>query len=109
MTKDDNLRLGRRAFVRRSLAIVGAVTVVPAVLAGCGGDELSCTDTSGLSAAEKQTRTANRYVDKSTDPNKNCANCALFVSEGTDQCGTCQVVKGPIHPQGNCALWVPKV
>lgn len=42
-------------------------------------------------------------------PDKICANCQLYVpAESPDQCGGCQLIKGPIHPNGYCTSWVQK-
>ena len=111
-------RMTRRDMMKRSLLVLGATAGAGAILAGCGddgdgggggGSGLDCTDTSGLSEAEKQLRQQQEYTDSSPYPDKTCDNCQLYQApqqEGT--CGGCQVVKGPIHPQGYCKLWVAK-
>ena len=102
----------RRDMMKRSLLVLGAATGAGAVLAGCGddgdagGDGLTCTDTEGLTDAEKQLRQQQDYVDNSPFDDKLCDNCRFWQApqqEGT--CGGCQVVKGPIHPKGHCKLW----
>ena len=100
-----------------------------AVLSGCGGGGEQaettaktateapkkvaaadpCTDVSGLTDAEKNMRTTLKYVAKSPEAEKNCVNCGLWVEpEAGAECGGCQVVKGPIHPEGYCTSWVAK-
>jgi len=105
-------KMGRRDAARRALVVLGAAALAPSALAGCGGEEeegggdLSCTDTSGLNEAQIQTRQGQNYVDSSPNPDQNCANCTFYQApsqEGT--CGTCQVIAGPIHPEGYCDLW----
>lgn len=67
----------------------------------------SCTDVSNLTEQQKQTRKALQYVDDSPHADKRCNNCELFAPPAEGQaCGTCQVVPGPIHPQGYCTAWV---
>lgn len=125
--KDD--KLTRRQFVQTAAAGAGFLTL-GALLAGCdkgGGDAaggaaggeapkgeapsaaLDCTDVSGLSEADKKTRDAFKYVEKSPDPKKLCSNCQLYLQpEGGSGCGGCTIVKGPINPDGYCASWVPQ-
>ena len=100
--------LSRRAMLRTTvhLAVIGSV---PVLLNGCSSKELLCDDVSGLNTADKQLRSAQNYVDKSTfGDEKNCANCQFFKTGGEDQCGTCTLIKGPINPGGNCDSWAAK-
>lgn len=97
--------LGRRAAMKRALVVIGSAALVPLVHA-CGGEEaLSCDNTSGMTPGDVATRTGNAYVDTSTIADKNCLNCQFYAAGAANQCGTCTVVKGPIHPQGYCNLW----
>jgi hypothetical protein len=85
---------------------------------GAAGDEaggeaaeagFSCTDTSGLTEQQIQMRENAQYMDATPQPEKYCANCQLFTEPvAGEQCGGCQVIAGPIHPQGYCNLWVAK-
>lgn len=104
----SEVNLERRVFLV-TLAGVGTLAGLTAV--GCnaagGAKELNCTDTAGLSEAEKTQRQAVKYVDKSELAEKNCSNCQLFEpAEG--KCGACKVVKGPINPKGYCITWAAK-
>jgi hypothetical protein len=97
--------LNRREAVRR-LAIFSAAATLPAWL-GCGKRDLTCTSTAGLTADETALRTQTAgYVDRAPNPAQKCNNCAQWVPAGPDQCGGCKVIKGPIHPEGWCKLWV---
>jgi hypothetical protein len=105
-------KMGRRDAARRALVVLGAAAVAPSALVACGGEEeegageLTCTDTSGLSQAQLQTRQSQNYVDESPNPNEKCSNCRFYqapAQQGT--CGTCQVIAGPIHPDGYCNLY----
>ena len=127
-TKD----ISRRDFIQR-LSLFGAAGVGASMLAACGGEKqadtpaadtpaadtlaeesvaegFTCTDTEGLTEAELTMRNETfKYVDTSTEEGKTCDNCALYVAaaEG-QQCGTCTIIKGPIHPNGYCISWAPK-
>jgi hypothetical protein len=96
---------------RRALTILGAIPLAAAAVA-CGGSKNepdSCSDVSALSEGDKTGRTALQYVDKSTDPQKRCETCSLFQpAPEASKCGSCQVVKGPIHPKGYCSAYAPK-
>lgn len=121
---DQNNQTSRREFLQRLTLLGTAGVVTPMVLSACGGDgdqsgeasgdgntasasDFSCTDTSGLSEQEIQMRNNSEYVDDSPHDDKTCDNCQLYVEPaGGEQCGGCQVIKGPIHPKGYCNLWV---
>jgi hypothetical protein len=119
--------LTRRGFLGRVVAMGAATVGAGAFLAACEkgdakadapkGDakadakpagELKCDDVAGLAEPDKATRTNNQYVDKSTTPGKNCANCQLYKPAAAGACGACTLVKGPIHPEGYCRVWVKK-
>lgn len=71
--------------------------------------DFTCTDVSGLDEQQRKTREALQYVDDSPKEDQRCNNCQFYVPpEGEAQCGTCQTVPGPIHPQGYCLAWVAK-
>lgn len=99
---------------RRALQVLGAIPAMMAagaLLPACGKktEPDSCTDVTGLSEPEKMGRTALQYTDRSPHADKRCELCNLFVaSKEPSQCGSCQVVKGPIHPKGHCSAFVPK-
>lgn len=106
----NDSNMGRRDAARRALTVLGAAAVAPAALVACGGEEeggggLTCTDTSGLAAAAVATRETQAYTDSSTHADQSCANCRFFTAGQAGQCGTCQVIQGPIHPDGHCNLW----
>jgi hypothetical protein len=104
-------------------AVVGGGSI----LAGCGGgggDEADsgqqsasattsaadpCSDTTGLTETDLQMRTNLKYVKVSTEEGKNCANCKFYLADQFgEQCGGCQLFKGPVHPEGNCSSWFAK-
>ena len=104
----SDAKMGRRDAARRALVVLGAAAIAPSALVGCGGEEegeLSCTDTSGLSPAEIQTRESQNYTDQSPEENK-CSTCRFFQApQAENTCGGCQVIAGPIHPDGYCNLF----
>lgn len=104
----DN-KLTRRELLGRSLFFGAAASLGGSLLQACGGEGPTCSDTAGLSQADIGTRTANLYVDHTTDAAKRCDNCNFFRGAGDNACGTCQVIKGPISPAGGCRLWAAKI
>jgi len=127
----NNDQLSRKDFLKK-MSLFGALSVgAGSVLQACGGggekqsgsgqEQTStetesstaaaepCTDLSGLSDQEKQTREQFQYVQETTKADQHCANCALFQApEGDAPCGSCTLVKGPINPNGWCTAWAPK-
>lgn len=102
-------KMSRRELLGATLFAGAAAAFGSSVLTACGGSGPTCTDTTGLSQGDIATRTANLYVDVSTEAVKNCNSCNFFRGAGDNACGTCQVIKGPISPAGNCRLWAAKI
>jgi len=121
----DNKELSRRSFL--SLTLTGCLSLSAiSFLASCkkkpemeqkehemaeskSASGEPCTDISGLTDEEKQTRIVNHYVDDSTIEGKECDGCSFFIKPALGEpCGTCQIVKGPIDPDGYCTAWVAK-
>ena len=98
----------RRQFFLITLGSVATATLAACKSGGSGAAALSCNDVSALAPTDAQVRATLGYEDKSTDPVKNCTNCLQYVAAAPGTCGTCKVVKGPIHPDGNCKAWVAK-
>ena len=73
----------------------------------CKSKAFTCTDVSKLSADEAQQRIALGYTDVTTDQKKTCANCQQYVA-ADEGCGTCKLLKGPIHPNGSCKVYALK-
>jgi hypothetical protein len=95
----------------KGLAVLPILTSAASILAACGKktEPDSCSDVTALSDAEKMARTALQYSDRSLLADKRCQLCNLYQpSSDPSQCGTCQVVKGPIHPKGYCTAFVAK-
>jgi hypothetical protein len=102
-------KLSRRDLFQQSaalgvLAVVGVGACSKQAPAGP-----SCTDTSGLSAADVGVRTALAYADLSLEAGKECDRCQQFLPGAAENvCGTCKVVRGPINPKGSCKAFVAK-
>jgi hypothetical protein len=96
---DDTL--SRRDLLQNAAAL-GTLAVFGTAACSKAPAALSCTDTTGLSAADVTVRTSLAYVDFSTDPAKSCTTCQQFVPTTPTSCGTCKVLKGPINTKGNC-------
>ena len=104
--------LSRRTF----LVGMPTATVALAVLPGCDKREKVVCDApeklSGLSAAERATRTSSQYIDSSKIAAKTCDNCSLFETPSSAfKFGGCKVVKGPIYTggcwSGDCVICDP--
>lgn len=66
-----------------------------------------CEDVTGLTETEIAMREAREYTDMSLEEDQNCSNCLLYVEpEPHEKCGGCLTIKGPIHPEGYCTIWV---
>lgn len=108
----------RRLFLQK-VAQFGTAGLATVLLAACGGGESGeggesaaassgCTvDESSLAEEVQQSRQSVQYVAETPNPEQRCDNCNLYEQpEGDAACGGCQVVQGPIHPEGWCSLWV---
>jgi hypothetical protein len=99
--------MSRRVALGR-MAALPLVAALPVGLAACNRGP-KCDDTTGLSPEDAKVRTeVAAYVEKSPDITKYCSTCVQFTAGGSDACGTCKVVKGPINPEGTCKLYVAK-
>jgi hypothetical protein len=86
---DDYPKLSRRSILKGTALFVGATltaTMVP----------------SNEAFAQKASKEAMKYQDHPSG-DKQCGNCAQFVPSNS-----CQIVEGPISPQGYCMLWQKK-
>lgn len=120
----DTQAHSRRDFLKR-VSAAGALGIgASTVLAACGGGEEApettaeappapaaaegCMDTTGLTEQEVAMRGSLQYVDVTPDATKNCLNCSLYLAaEEGAACGGCNLLKGPIAPNGYCISWAP--
>ncbi len=108
----------RKEFLKVMSVISSVVLSSGALLSACGSSEKKaetekkpaedpCADLSGLTDEEKAVREEFEYVATSPNPEELCKNCALWIEpEPGSQCGGCEIMKGPIHPEGWCSVWV---
>jgi hypothetical protein len=94
-------------------ARVSAGAAFGGLLSACGGGQNAgpvCVDTDDLSVGEASMRKANNYVEVSSQPEKNCANCAFFKIDGAAgaSCGNCEIFNGPANQAGYCDSWSAK-
>jgi hypothetical protein len=103
----------RRQFVQRCFSSV-------LLLAGIGSCQLKekkessftnpCLDFSDLTNEDLTKRKSLGYVEKAPTDNKYCGNCNLWLPpQNADQCGRCQLFKGPVPSEAYCTYWVPQV
>ena len=96
---------------RRVLRALALAPVAAAALSACSKKDApdSCQDVSGLSDADKSTRTTLQYTDRAPAQDKQCRLCSFYqpAPEPT-KCGSCTLVKGPIHPNGYCTAFAAK-
>lgn len=70
----------------------------------------SCADPSQLTDAENSLRESLQYTNQTADAGKPCKGCAFFRSTADSaQCGTCEILKGPVSAEGHCTSWSAKV
>jgi len=75
-----------------------------------GPDEFKCGDYTGISKEELAKRKKLGYEEKSSDPERECVKCNLFIPKGAEkECGGCILFKGPVNKGGSCTYWVEQV
>lgn len=111
-------KLSRKNFLKNiffsGTLLLGGSTL----LAACGGGDNKpenvnvndpCNDVNNLSDAELATRKQFNYTGQTPDKDKFCSNCLHWrPPSGNSACGTCELVKGPINPNGYCDQWMEK-
>lgn len=113
-------KIDRKNFIKSAAVLTFSGFSAVTFLAGCGKKKEEpgetkeasepCSDLSGLTPSEKETRDLYRYVAHSPHEDKKCHLCNYFIPPANGaKCGTCQVVKGPINPNGYCTSWVKKM
>ena len=126
-------RINRREFINRAgtWCLAGAAVASTGVLlTGCGSGEKAeeiaakphnaiqaakeaadpCNNLSQLTPDERVTRTTFKYQPLAKDPTKLCVTCNFWIPDPKGGlCGTCTLVKGPVHPKASCVSWVEKV
>jgi hypothetical protein len=101
-------KMSRRYLLRNAAALGGLAAFGAIACSKSAPAALSCTDTTGLAAADVTIRTSLGYVDTSTEAGKTCVTCQQYLPAAPGACGACKVVKGPINPGGYCKSFAPK-
>jgi len=91
-------RLSRRAFLSAS----GAMGLL---MLGCK-KSLVCPSPGALSQHDRDERQGVGYVELATDPAKACSKCTQWVPSDPERCGGCKLVRGEIHPDATCRLFI---
>ena len=91
---------------RRRLLLYSASTLALIAGVGCKKSPPATCPASSLTPDDLNVRTVLGYVDSSPDPTKTCAKCQQYAA--ADPCGSCKVVKGAIHPEGYCRVFVAR-
>lgn len=69
----------------------------------------SIIDSSQMTQEDFDKRKNLGYVEKSPIEESRCDNCALYLKpEGDSKYGGCQLLRGPIAPEGYCPYWAAK-
>jgi hypothetical protein len=88
---------------RRHLFLVAPAAAIALAAACKKGAPASCGDTSGLTPDELTARNSLAYSDRSPDAAQQCIKCRQYVpGQSDDACGSCKILKGPVHPHGTC-------
>jgi hypothetical protein len=102
------MALTRRQLLRRA-ALLPLVGAVARISAGCSEGGLVCNDPELLSTPEQKLREHLAYVERSPHGEaKRCAGCHFFEAAGPGDCGGCQILNGPVNPEGHCSSWAPR-
>jgi hypothetical protein len=97
----------RRDVLRSAVRL--AVVFGGTVACGKATAPAACLDVTGLTPDDAQARTALGYAEPAADQSKGCASCQQFVAPAADgACGSCKLLKGPIHPNGTCKVFTRK-
>jgi hypothetical protein len=101
-------KLSRRDLFQRSAALSVLAVVGGGACSKAESAAPSCSDTTGLSAADVQVRATLAYTDVSVEPSKVCTACQQFLPGPASGCGTCKILRGPVSPRGSCKAFVAK-
>lgn len=93
-----------RRLALRVLAAAGATALASA----CSRTTFRCTEAPGLTPAEASARGVLGYADRSADPARTCDRCTHYVAAAGPACGSCRLVRGPVHPEGTCNVFAAK-
>ncbi|MDB4971878.1 MAG: hypothetical protein JWN48_219 [Myxococcaceae bacterium] len=96
---------------RATLGLLAATPLWASVLSACGKktEPDSCQDVSALNDADKAARSALQYTDRGPEAQRVCSVCTYYVApKDPAECGSCKLIKGPVHPKGYCSGFAAK-
>ncbi len=77
---------------------------------GTDDKDFKCDDFSNVSKEELDKRKKLGYEEHSSDPERECIKCNLFIPKGKEKaCGGCILFKGPVNNAGTCTYWAEQV
>src|SRR5690606_5426868 len=94
--------LRRRRFLFRGMQLISAAAILP----GLRAEGQTCVD-----PASESLRRSLQYQDPAQDPTRTCFECAFFTEDkddGTESCGKCLIVSGPVNASAWCESWSPE-
>ncbi len=109
------MRLKRREILQHalrfgSLALTGGLAGGLSLPLGCGREDARCYDSELLSTSELALRLSRGYIDLSDRrAGETCGGCQFFEAEGTEGCGHCAILGGPVNVRGRCDAWALRV
>jgi len=113
------MKISRSEFFKKLFVSAISFTGIAVFIEACGGNEEKqpvqkkfsdpCGDLSGVSQSDIQIREQFEYVAMTPDKEKTCFNCAHYTLPAAgNNCGTCQLFKGPVNANGYCNQWFKK-
>ena len=97
----------RRDVLRGGLHLALAFPVVAACKKAAA--PFTCVDVVALAPEEASARSTLAYVEPAADGARACTACQQYVPASAEgACGTCKVLKGPVHPGGTCKVFTAK-
>ncbi len=120
-------KLDRRQFLERAALLGAAAIGAGSLLTACdppepaddangaadddAPDDFSCNDEAALADLSEDDiarRESHEYVEESPEEGQYCHNCIFWEEPGPgEDCGGCQSIPGPFHPDGWCNIWAP--
>ncbi|MGC4070568.1 MAG: hypothetical protein QM784_39050 [Polyangiaceae bacterium] len=85
--------------------IIGSIAA-GAWMLGCKKQPVTCDDDAELDPFELEARRRAGYVEHTANETRNCRACQYWVRSSSAGCGSCKLLRGPIHPEGTCRLFV---
>ena len=113
----------RRLFLKKCFSSVLQLALIPVIIESCTSEKSEkekkskvaasgdpCSDYSEISEEEIKKRQSLGFVQKASSPDRQCANCNLWLPPADPKgCGICQLFKGPVPSTASCTYWAPKV